>query len=138
METGIVEFNPTKASTQRARMKLSYQALSRILQGNFFPIENCTAPPDLLVLGIQSEENAYHCWVEYHSKSLPETDLSQPLPETKPWEYVPANVWLKMLELSEKIDRMIDEASDSDTDPFISCKELSATFHEIINGRKIQ
>lgn len=137
METEIREINPSGESTRRARMKMSYQALSRILRGNFFPIEHCTAPEDLLITGIESDKDAYYCWVEYHSNSLPEVDVSQPLPETDPWVYVPADVWKKVLELSESIDEIITEAEGADDEPFVSCADLSASLKEIIDGRKI-
>lgn len=135
METSIVEFNPTGESARRARMKMSYQALSRVLRGNFFPIEHCTAPADLLITGIQSDIDAHFCWVEYYSGSLPETDLSQPLPETAPWEYIPADSWKKVLALSEKINAMVEESVSIDADQFISCRELSEMLQEIINGK---
>lgn len=135
METSIVEFHPSGESTRRARMKMSFQALSRILRGNFFPIEHCTAPEDLLITGIYSDKDAYYCWVEYHSASLPESNLSLPLPETDPWEYSPADTWKKVLALAEQIEGMVIDAHDTDADPYISCKELSVMLQRIIAGK---
>lgn len=134
MNVEIVEINPSSGDAKRARMKMSYQALSRILRGDFFPIANCTAPTDLLITSIDSDKDAYYCWVEYHSSSLPEVDVSQPLPETQAWEYEPADVWRALLAYTEKIDAMIDGVRTVDTEPYIACKEVSRELHTIIDG----